>query len=352
MSYRIDTRTMNALLTTTLDDYSAEMADTIFGSHYAYYMFKEAGCFKSQDGGAFLREPVMFEINDTVDWVSGYQNLNTTPQDGMTDGIMPWATMAGTVTISREEERMNSGKARLMSLIDKKLEQLNSSLIETMNAAFFGLGKFNAAQTTVKQMAGLMSLIPEDPTAYDAAGLSGAQPWWQNKVTDNAGSPFKWVPDAGDTPLEATGPKAMRRLYNNCTKSSGGSPDIILSGQYMYESYEGGATVLQRYSDDKLASVGFDNVKFKKAKMSWDQDVMSSSITKAEAAASKACAYFINTNTWEIVYDSQSLFSHEGFREPHDQLARTAPVVFMGNQIIKNRRKNGIMVDANIIVIE
>lgn len=350
-TYRIDTRTLNALLTTTLDDYSAEMADTIFSSNYFYHMLKEKGAFKSQDGGAFLRDPVMFEVNNTVDWFQGYDNLDTTPQDGMTDGIMPWASLAGTVTISREEERKNSGRARLMNLLDKKMEQLDSSLIEVFNAALFGIGKYNNAQST-KQIAGLRAAIPEVPSSYDYAGLDGSNTWWQNKVSDNAGTAFTWVVDTGDTPAEPTGPKKMRRLYNNCRKSAGGNVDCIVAGQYMYESYEGGLTVLQRFSDDKLAGYGFDNIRFKGAKMSWDEEVVSASITKAEAAASKACAYFINTGTWQITYDQESLFSNEGFREPHDQLARTAPVVFMGQQIMKNRRKNGIMVDANITEIE
>ena len=51
-TYRVDTRTLNSLLTTTLDNYSSEMADTIFSSNYIYYTLKEKGMFKSQDGGA------------------------------------------------------------------------------------------------------------------------------------------------------------------------------------------------------------------------------------------------------------------------------------------------------------
>ena len=223
-SYRTDTRELNALLTTTLDDYSPEMADTIFGSHYAYYMFKEKGCFESQDGGAFLREPVMFEVNSTVKWYSGYENMDTTPQDGMTDGIMPWASLAGTVTISREEERKNSGRAQLMKLLDKKMEQLDSSMIEVMNADFFEEGKYNASQTS-KQMAGLQAIIPEVPGSYDLAGLDGSNTWWQNKVYGNSNTTFTWIiPVAGTVP---TGHAAMNRLYNNCRKSSGGAPDIL-----------------------------------------------------------------------------------------------------------------------------
>lgn len=346
-NYRVDTRTLNALLTTTLDSYSTEMADTIFSSNYLYYMLKKKGCFKSQDGGAYMRKPVMFQVNSTAAWYSGYDTIDVTPQDGMTDGIYPWASLAASISISREEERKNSGKSRLINLLDKKIMQCEESMIEKLNDGLCGEGKYNISQTT-KQMAGLLSLIPEVPASFDAGGLDGDNTWWQNKVRGNAASTFVWTYDLGDTPVEPTGIAAMRTLYNNCKKGAGGAPDIIVTNQYAIEKYEGGLTPQRRFSDDSVASAGFDNVKFRSALMSWDEDICSASVTAAQGVDTYAVMYMINSKYFEIMYDSQSLFAHEGFVRPENQLARSSLVVFMGNAMITNRRKCGVLVDANI----
>jgi len=350
-THRVDTRTLNALLTTTLDDYSAEMADTIFSSNYLYYMLKNKGCFKSQDGGAYLRRPVMFQANSTAKWYSGYDPLDVTPQDGMTDGMYPWASLADSVSISREEERKNSGRSRLIGLLEKKILQSESTLIEEMNTALNGEGKYNISQTT-KTMAGLQSLIPEAPASFDAGGLDGDNTWWQNKVKGNAGTTFTWVYDLGDTPAEPTGVAAMRHLYNNTKKGPGGPPSIGVGNQYLIEKYEGGLAVQQRFSDEKVAGAGFDNVRFRGSTLSWDEDIATASITKAQGQGTYAVLYFINPKTFEIIYDSQSLFAHEGFVRPENQTARTSLIVFMGNSTITNRRKCGLMVDANVTDIE
>jgi len=351
-TYRVDTRTLNSLVTTTLDSYSKEMADVIFGSNYGYYMLKEKGCFHPQEGGTYLDENVMFEMNSTAAWYEGYETIDVTPQDGMTNMQYPWAELAAAVSISRREERINSGRSRLLNLLEKKIFQAEETLIYKVNLALQGTGRFNVAQTT-REMAGLRALIPEVPASYDAGGLDGDNTWWQNKVLGNSGTAFTWLyaSTSGTGPVVPTGIQAMRVLYNNCSKGSGGHPDIILCGQYMYESYEAGLGAQHQYTSTKEAEAGYDVIKFRGAKMYWDEEIVTASVTKDEAASSKAVGYFINSKTFKILYDSQSLFSHEGFIKPENQTARTALIVYMGNTLITNRKKNGIMVDANITAI-
>jgi len=351
--YRTDTRVLNALLTTTLDEYGTEMADTIFTSTFAYYMFKKKGCFQSQDGGAYTRNPIMFQANSTAAWMSGYDIIDVTPQDGMTDGVMPWATLAGAISISREEERKNSGKHRLINLLDQKIKQLEMTMIQKVDLALFGTGAYNISQTS-KQMAGLQAWIAEVPASYNCAGLSATDlgSSWQNKVYGETSLTWTTTFDTTSSPVTTipTGQVAMRHLYNCCGKGAGGFPDVILCNQYAVESYEGGLTVGQRFSDESVASAGFDNVKFRGATLGWDEYTASASV--AAGSTTTALMYFINTKFLRIVYDSQSLFSHEGFIKPENQLAKTALVVFMANMMSTNRRKNGILAEAALSEVE
>jgi hypothetical protein len=352
-TYRSDTRTLNALLTTTLDNYSSEMADTIFSSNFTYYSLKKKGCFRSQDGGAFMHNPVLFQVNSTAAWYDGYETIDTTPQDGMTDGMMPWASLAAAISISREEERKNSGRARLIGLLEKKIFQCEQSLIENLGTALFGVGRYNSttAVLATKQMAGLRSAVPEDPTLYPFAGLDGANAWWQNKVSDNDGTSFVWTYDLNGTAVP-TGVAKMRKLYNNCSKGAGGAPNLIIATQEAYEAYEGGLAQSQRFSSESSAAAGFDTLRFKGSEMSWDDKCTSASVAANTCTGSKNyLMYFLNTKFFEIMYDSQSLFAHEGFVRPENQTAKTSLVVFMGNMLVTNRRKHGILINANVTEI-
>ena len=349
---RTDTRVIDSLLALTLDYRGADMADAIFGSNYFYYMLKEqVGAFRSQDGGAFYREPIMYGVNSTAKWYSGYDIIDTTPQDPFTDLLYPWCELAASVSISRAEERKNSGRARLLPFLEKLINNAEMTLIEVFAEALMGTGKYNINQTT-KEMAGLRSLVPEDPTAYDAGGLDGDKSWWQNKVKGNGGSTFTWIADLGDTPAVATGHKALIRLYNNCKKGPGGPPDIGVSGQYTYEMYEAGLLPHKRLQNDEVARADFDNIKFRKLTWSWDEWCCSASITKSQAATTHTCMYMLNSKFLEVIYDAESLFTHTGFVKPDNQTAKVAQIVFMGMLVVTNRRKQGILVDANVTDIE
>jgi len=322
------------------------MFDAITASNYVYYMFKKMGVFKSQDGGAFIRTPVMYALNDTAQWYSGYEQLNVTPQEGITDAIYPWAELAASVSISRAEERKNSGKSRLINLLEAKIKQAEEALILKCVTAIFGTGNYNTSQTS-KQMAGLLALVPEVPGSYDAGGLDGDATWWQNKVLGDAAT-WSWI----NVSSVGTGFVKLGHIYNNCAKGPGGRPDIMVSNQYTYESYCNGLLPNVRYTaDDSVLQANFENIKYRGATWSWDEECISATITKT-LGLTTACIYLLNSKTFEIVYDSQSLFTHTGFVKPENQTAKTAQIVFMGNMLIRNRKKNGICVETALTDIE
>ncbi|NIS17887.1 MAG: phage major capsid protein, partial [candidate division Zixibacteria bacterium] len=60
--------------------------------------------------------PLMYGDNSTVKTHGGYSTLDTTPQDGMTTAFYEWAEVAGTISISRKEQRQNSGEGKLINL--------------------------------------------------------------------------------------------------------------------------------------------------------------------------------------------------------------------------------------------
>src|ERR1043165_8455713 len=94
---------------------------------------QDRGRMRGVDGGERVQVPLLYGLNDTADIYSGYGVLKVTPQDGITSAFYTWCQISVSVTISRKEERQNSGQSRLLSLLQSKLMQAEVSGRELLN---------------------------------------------------------------------------------------------------------------------------------------------------------------------------------------------------------------------------
>ena len=123
----------DALLTTTLRNYLPRLRDNITRGNKVLAWLKANGRMNMQDGGERVAIPLMHAQNSTADIYSGYGQLDTTAQDGITTAFYNWAQLSVSITISRKEERQNSGRHRLLSLLGSKTMQAEVSLMELLN---------------------------------------------------------------------------------------------------------------------------------------------------------------------------------------------------------------------------
>src|SRR3990167_7346656 len=85
------TDSYDALLTTTLRAMQPRLHDNISrGNRFLNYL-NMRGRWREQDGGERVKVPLMYSMNSTADIYSGYGNLDTTPQDGISSAFYPWA---------------------------------------------------------------------------------------------------------------------------------------------------------------------------------------------------------------------------------------------------------------------
>jgi len=345
MSINSETRVFDQILSTTYDAYRPVLVDNIFKMSALYYKLYEGGQVEHQDGGASLVFPLMYGKNETIGWYEDDEAIDVTVQEGISVAKMPWTQLAGSISFTRKQRRMNSGRSQIINLISAKIKQAEMSLYEEFNEALFGTGKYNDLQTS-KQICGLKALVAEDPTSYDVGGIAGTTyTWWKNKVADNEGTTLTWIDDQGDTPLPATGPGKMRRLYAWCSKGTGGPPNFGFANLQGYLSYEEYMGHKQRYTDPDMAKMGFDNIKFRNLTLFWDEDVASASIA---AGATTPLFYFLNTNFLHLKVDSQTDFIRTDFKRPVNQDSEAALILWMGNLCTSKRSKHGILVDADI----
>ena len=340
----------DALLTTTLDAFvgSGALFDQIFKDSAFLTLLRLSDSVIRQNGGERIRVPLMYGTNNTIKSYEGYDVLDTTPQDGLTTAFFEWKEIGGTISISRKEERQNSGEAAILNLLESKIRQARMSLTEELSRQIV-LGTVESSEFVPgnggKDMNPLGYFLRKDVTADPTSGgnvgnIAASNAWWRAKS-----AAFGSSLDTGNAfQFDATTYKglvvALRRLYNHCSRGSGGSPTIFLFDQVSYETYENALDEKVRYTNTKLADMGFDNIKLRGATCIWDEIVPD--VENGTAAITKGTVFALNTNFFHLIIDSQTDVIVTPFVTPENQTAKTAKILFMGNTAVSNLRKHGV----------
>lgn len=408
----------DALLTTTLRNYRPTFSDNIFRKLPLLYYLNAKGRKRTQDGGLEIIVPLLYGENTTVMAYDNYDLLDVTPQEGITAARYQWKNASVSISISRVEERKNSGKHRLLGLLEAKTMQAEKSLQWWLNDLLHGVysshektfagsdsntrdsvggtridtndgsgNTFTSLDHMVRSGWGLADNTATTATSHVVGGITcttkfsgtvgGAYPDWSNGDatlmtvdTDNFVNPW-WLnysnpgfarlqrgADGGRilttipiAELDAAATfgtdnaniiSAMRSMYNRLTDGSD-TIDLILTGQAMYEGYEGALSPLERFTDTKLGDAGFQNLKFKGATMIFDHGISSGLPAIGTAAAPAQPMYFLNSDYLEWVVDSDSDFTTTPFYRPHKQAARSAQILLMAQLTTNNRSKHGVI---------
>jgi hypothetical protein len=344
----------DALLSTTLDAYvgGGTMFDNIFKESAFLAALRRFDAIQKQNGGERIRAPLMYGDNSTVKSYSGYDSLDTTPQDGETTAFYEWRELGGTISISRKEERQNSGEAAILNLLQSKVKQAEMTMREVLNAQLL-LGTVSGTTfvpgNDAKDLNPLGYFLRKDNTANPSAGgnvgnLAASNAWWRHRtMVFDSGSK-----DTGnDAALAVTTWKGLtvglKRLYNFCSRGSGGSPNLGIFDQTTFETYESALDEKVRYTDTKMADLGFDTIKLRGATCIWDEVVPSIDTGDVAGAANfVGTAFLLNTNFYKLVIDSETDVVTTPFVEPENQTAKTAKILFMGNAAVTNLRKHGV----------
>jgi len=304
-----------------------------------------------QDGGERIACPLMYGKNKTIKSYDGYDTLDTTPQEGITTAYFPWRELGGTISISRKQQRQNSGEAQILSLLESKTKQAEMSMREELNlqclqgtvsSTTFVPGNDNKDIFPLGWF--LRKLNATDPTTGGDVGNidASAESWWrhQTAVADSASV------DTGNAfALAVTTLRgleiAMKRMYNHCANGSGGPPNLVVCDQVTYETYENAVEERVRLQSTRLAQLGFDSTRLRSAEVLYDEQVPD--IDSGTVAITKGTAFFLNTNFFKLIIDSETDVTTTPFVTPENQTASTAKILFMGNQTCSNLRKQGVL---------
>ena len=216
-------------------------------------------------------------------------------------------------------------------------EEINRQIISgTISGSAFIAGTNAGGGTDVNS---IPMLIAKDPTATATIHsiAQGSEAWWRNQLQTASGLSTR-----------ATLKARAMRLWMDCAKGSGRlGPDIGLTDQRAYETLELSFDDQKRITseDSVVVKLGYDNFKLKGAAVMWDEMVPDINTPANEDTGTKTTStlFFLNTEFLRWVVDSETDFIVTPFVEPVNQTAMTSKMLFMGQMIVCNRRKHGVM---------
>lgn len=314
-----ESRTWDALLTTTLSAYRKKLIDNIF-DYYPFLSWLNGKLGKAMRGSTVKRtlaggesivEHLLYEMSTSGGSYSGYGVIPIVPQEGMTIGRFSWRQYAWAVAISGLEERSNSGsETKMIDLLQAKVKQAELSMRNDMSQDSFGS---NASGTDLDGLGIILS------TTATCGGLSPTTyTWWKPYSSTSVGS------------FAANGINAMLTAFN--TVSFGNDkPDYIHTTQAIWGYYWATLQPQMRYSSNKVADAGFQSLDFMGVPVLFDRDVPSGEM------------HFLNSNNLSFVVHSDADFESTPFEKQtvNGQDAKSSLILFQGNLTTNERRKHG-----------
>lgn len=299
--------TFDKVEATTIQTYiDRKWADNFFTSRALWFKLKDRA--KTKSGGTEIRAPIMFATNDTAASYSGYDLLGTAPQQPFANAAYNWKQYSVSVTISGREQEINQGESEILDLLEGLEMNARESLFRSLNIDAFADGTGNGSRA----LDGLAIQIDSTGTLGGIAQATYA--WWAS------------TEDAMGGALTILG---MRNTFNDITQGTQEGADLIVTTQAVHEAYEGLLQPDMRFQDNKMADGGFKNLTFKGVPIVWDPDCTTQTM------------YFINSKYLQLVMGAGRNFKMTEFVRPANQDAKVAQVLFMGNMVGSNRRKQG-----------
>lgn len=317
---------LSEIITTTLEARSGELADNVTKNNAILMRLQEKGNIKPLSGGRQIYQELEYAENGTFGWYSGYDALNIAPQDVFTTAQFDWKQAASSVNISGLEQMQNSGAEALIDLLESRIENAEKSMRNGVSTALYGDGTANAG----KAIGGLQLLVPDVPTAGTVGGINRATwAFWRSVK-------FGGVADGGAAVTTANIQTYMNRLYLQLVRGTD-RPDLIMADNTYFRLYWESLAANQRFTNEKLAGTGFDNLKYMSADCVFDGGI--------GGGCPAAHMYFLNTDYIRLrPHKERQFVPIGGDRWATNQDATLKLIGWMGNMTLSGAQFQGVLI--------
>lgn len=249
---------LSEIVTTTLRNRSRKLADNVTNNNALLMRLKQRGNQRTFSGGRNITQELEYAENSTFKRYSGYETLDISPSDVMTAAEFDIKQAAVAVSISGLEQLQNSSKEQMIDLLESRIKNAERTMMNNIASDIYSDGTADGG----KQIGGLQLLVADDPTTGTVGGINRATwSFWRNQIYDFSAN--------SATPGSDTIQAAMNDLYLNTSRGAD-HVDLIVADNTYFNYYWTSLQAQQRFTNDKLAAAGFDNLKFMGADVVFD----------------------------------------------------------------------------------
>ena len=333
----------DSLVSTSLANYRKTLVDNVSKSNPLFNKLSRKDLWQSVDGGLFIAEDLMYAVG-CMEPYDGYDELPLVPCDGITQMQVDWRQLAVPIVISEKERKQN--KQRIIALLESRIKAAEIGMEESFTNHFLK-GSLAGSGDDIREpyqnpANGALSIDPlprwvmYDPTApYTIGNISqGTNKWWRNQTMTSQAT-------TGQALLSE-----FMHMYNLTSKGPGGACDLIWTDMITWELLH--TAYMEKYRADSTDNdFPFQNFKFWGALIVWDEDIPDVAANNGKGSLTtetgKGTAYFLNTEFFKIKYESETNFVATEFQKPINQDVRGKHLLWMGNTMVNNRRKQGVL---------
>ena len=238
------------ILATTIESRSRKIADNVTNNNAILKKLEMKGKIKTFSGGTKILQELSFAENTNAGWYSGYDILPVGVSDTLTAAEYDIKQAAVPVIISGLEQLQNSGRERMIDLMDARLSVAESTLSNLIATGLYSDGTAAGG----KQIDGLDAAVPLDPTAaVEYGGIDGSvYDFWQNGVSNQ-------------TATDGLDAAKIQGYWNGLWAElvrGNDRPDLIPVDATVWGAYMASLQAQQRFTGTEVGKLGFPTIKY------------------------------------------------------------------------------------------
>ena len=306
------------IIATTIQSRTKQIADNVTDNNAVLKTLSMKGNIKTFSGGNIILQELSFRDNGNAGYYSGYDLLPVSAQDVISAAEFQIKQVAVPVVISGLEILQNSGKEKMIDLMDARMAVAEASMKNLISNGLYSDGTGSGG----KQITGLNAAVPVSPTTTYGGIDPVTWTFWANASTNTSGI------------VASTIQGSWNALYAQLVRGND-KPDTILVDNATWAMYLASLQTNQRFADVKKGEAGFDSLKFIGADVILDGGI--------EGNCPANTAFFLNTNYihWRPHADRNMVPLSPNKRYAVNQDAEVQILAWAGNLTTSGRKFQG-----------
>jgi hypothetical protein len=275
------------IIATTIQSRTGAIQDNVTSNNALLTRLKKRGNIKTFSGGNTIMQEISFAANGNAGWYSGYETLPIAAQDVISAAEYTIKQAACPVTISGLEQLQNSGKQRIIDMLDARMDVAESSMANLIASGLYSDGTAAGG----KQIDGLARQVATITTGTIGGIDRATWLFWRNQY-------FRCLTTGGAVVSAANVQTYFNRMWATLVRGMD-RPDLIMVDNIMWGFYVASLQTLQRFTSSETANLGFASIKFMDADVVLDGGMQinwtSTGAAGTVSAVPATSAYFLNS---------------------------------------------------------